>query len=85
MNHLLLTGATGLVGRYLLRDLMAADAPVAALVRSTRFESAVQRIEGIMERWEHLAGRCLPRPVVLEADLREPLLGLDAEIGRAHV
>jgi thioester reductase-like protein len=76
MKYLLLTGATGLVGRYLLRDLLAEDVPVAVLVRSTRFESAAQRIEAIMERWEQLAGRCLPRPVVLEADLREPLLGL---------
>ena len=77
MKYLLLTGATGLVGRYLLRDLLAEEVPVAVLVRATRFESATQRIEAIMERWERLAGHCLPRPVVLAADLREPLLGLD--------
>ena len=35
-----------------------------------------------MQRWERLAGRSLPRPVVLEADLRQPPLGLsDARPG----
>ena len=29
MRYLYLTGATGLVGRYLLRDLLARDVPVA--------------------------------------------------------
>jgi thioester reductase-like protein len=77
MKYLLLTGATGLVGRYLLRDLMAADVPVAVVARSNRVESAVQRVEALMERWEQLSGRSLPRPVVLEADLRQPNLALD--------
>jgi thioester reductase-like protein len=76
MKYLLLTGATGLVGRYLLRDLLAADVPVAVLVRSNRVASAAQRIEAIMRRWEGLAGCSLPRPVVLDADLRETNLGL---------
>lgn len=76
MKYLLLTGATGLVGRYLLRDLLAIETPVAVLARSNRVESAVQRVEALMERWERLAGRSLPRPVVLEADLRQPMLGL---------
>jgi thioester reductase-like protein len=79
MKYLLLTGATGLVGRYLLRDLLAIDAPVAVLSRSNRVESAVQRVEALMERWERIAGRSLPRPVVLEADLRQPMLGLDEQ------
>jgi thioester reductase-like protein len=79
MKYLLLTGATGLVGRYLLRDLLAADVPVAVLCRSNRVEPAAQRLEVLMQRWESLAGRSLPRPVVLEADLRQPLLGLAAD------
>ena len=78
MNYLLLTGATGLVGRYLLRDLLAAEVSVAVLVRSNRLESAAQRVEAVMDRWERLEGRCLPRPVVLDADLREENLGLGA-------
>lgn len=76
--HILLTGATGLLGRYLLRDLLLADVPVAAVVRSSRRQSADDRIEALMETWEDLLGRTMPRPYVLEGDITEPFLGLDA-------
>ena len=33
-KYLLLTGATGLVGQYLLRDLLLEGMPVAVLIRS---------------------------------------------------
>src|SRR5882724_10487430 len=79
MSYLLLTGATGLVGRYLLRDLLALDLPVAVICRSSVAESAASRVESVMERWERIAGRSLSRPVVLSGDLRQPLAGLDAE------
>jgi thioester reductase-like protein len=79
MKYLLLSGATGLVGRYLLRDFLAADVPVAVLCRSNRFEPAAQRVEALMRRWDALAGRHLPRPVVIESDLREPMLGMSTE------
>ena len=76
MKYLLLTGATGLVGRYLLRDLLAANVPVAVVCRSNRVEPASQRIEVLMQRWDRLSGRSYSRPVVIEADLREPGLGI---------
>lgn len=76
--HILLTGATGLLGRYLLRDLMLADVPVAAVVRSSRRQSAEDRIEALMGTWEDLLQRKMPRPYVLEGDITEPFLGLDA-------
>jgi thioester reductase-like protein len=79
MSYLLLTGATGLVGHYLLRDLLATDVRVALIVRPTRAESALQRIEGVMRRWEDAAGRALPRPVVLEGELSRPQLAMSAE------
>jgi nucleoside-diphosphate-sugar epimerase len=66
MKYLLLTGATGLVGRYLLRELLAADVAVAAMVRPGKGPST---LEGIMRHWEREAGRALPRPVVIEGDL----------------
>ena len=78
MKYLLLTGATGLVGRYLLRDLILAEVPVAVVCRSSRMEPAHQRVEVLMQRWERIEGRSLPRPIVLEADLRQPMLGLSA-------
>lgn len=76
--HILLTGATGLLGRYLLRDLLLADVPVAAVVRGSRRQSAEDRIEALMGTWEDLLQREMPRPYVLEGDITEPFLGLDA-------
>ncbi|MDH3717940.1 MAG: SDR family oxidoreductase [Planctomycetota bacterium] len=78
MSYSLLTGATGLVGGYLLRYLLEQQQRVAVLVRSTRLESAVQRIDTVMRRWEDLEGCPLPRPVVLEGDLCRADLGLAA-------
>jgi len=76
--HILLTGATGLLGRYLLRDLMLADVPVAAVVRGGRRQTAEDRIEALMGTWEDLLQRKMPRPHVLEGDITEPFFGLDA-------
>jgi nucleoside-diphosphate-sugar epimerase len=69
MSYLFLTGATGLVGRYLLRDLLAAGEPVAAMVRPGKGPAA---LEAIMQRWEQEAGRALSRPVILEGNLCLP-------------
>ncbi len=82
MRYCLLTGATGLVGRYLLRDLLAAGVPMAVVTRRERLLSASQRIEAVMNHWEEEQGRTLPRPVVLEGDLSQPGLGLDASARR---
>ncbi|HUG89228.1 MAG TPA: SDR family oxidoreductase [Planctomycetaceae bacterium] len=79
MGYLFLTGATGLLGSYLVRDLVRAGVELAVLVRSTRFETARQRIEGLVARWERQAGHALPRPVVIEGDLTRPGLDLSDE------
>ena len=78
MSYLLLTGVTGLVGRYLVRDLLQADVPLALLVRPSRRASGRQRVETVMDYWEQQLGRPLPRPVVLEGDIAETDLGIDA-------
>lgn len=78
MSYFLLTGATGLLGNYLLRDLLSADVPVAVIARSSRRMSARQRIEAAMCVWDAELGRPLPRPVVMEGDISQPELGLDA-------
>ncbi len=75
--HILLTGATGLLGRYLLRDLLLADVPVAVVVRGSRRQSAEDRIEALMGTWEDLLQREMPRPHVFEGDICETDLGLD--------
>jgi thioester reductase-like protein len=77
MKHFLLTGATGLLGNYLLRDLLLAEVPVAVLARSTRKMTARQRIETLLSGWERQLGVSLSRPVVLEGDISQPDLGLD--------
>jgi len=84
MRYCLLTGATGLVGRYLLRDLMAAGVPLAVLTRPEKLLGAGPRIEAVMSQWESEEGTALPRPVVLEGDLAQPGLGL-SEVQRRWV
>jgi thioester reductase-like protein len=78
-SHVLLTGATGLLGRYLVRDLLLADVPIAVLVRPSRRQSAEQRVEAIMRFWETELHRPLSRPHVLSGDITNPLLGLSRE------
>lgn len=76
MAGILLTGGTGLIGRYLLRDLMCAGESVVALVRPDKDHAAEQRLERIMTGWEKELGRALLRPQVLQGDLHQPGLGL---------
>jgi thioester reductase-like protein len=82
MNYCLLTGATGLVGGYLLHYLLDAGVSIAVLVRATRNESAAARINAVMRRWEELGDCALRRPVVLEGNLCKPFLGLDRDSRR---
>jgi thioester reductase-like protein len=79
MKYHLLTGATGLLGYYLLHDAARIGVPLAVVVRPTRMASARQRIEDLLARWERTINVTLPRPVVLEGDLTKPLLGFDEE------
>lgn len=74
--YVLLTGATGLLGRYLLRDLLLAGKRVAVIARPSGKLSARDRIESIMQDWEIETDRALPRPMVLQGELCEEGLGL---------
>lgn len=78
MSYELLTGATGLLGTYLLRDLLGQGRQVAVVVRSGIVETAQQRVDSLLTRWEQQLGYALPRPPVLEGDICQPHLGLDA-------
>jgi thioester reductase-like protein len=77
-RYLILTGATGQIGRSLLTDLLRSRIPVAVLARGNRQASAAQRIEQFLTCWEHQHQRRLPRPIVLQADLAQPGLGLSS-------
>ena len=76
-QFVLFTGGTGLLGRYLVRDLTDFGVPLALLVRPNRRMSAEQRVESLMATWDARLGRELPRPHVIESDLSRPDLGLD--------
>ena len=75
-DHLLLTGATGLLGRYLLVDLLLENVPVAVLVRRNRRQTAEQRVEAMLQASERQLQRPLPRPTVLAGDICQKDLGL---------
>ena len=76
MGYLFVTGASGLLGSYLMRDLLRTGTKLAVLVRRTKFESAQQRVDGLLAHWEKQVGFALPRPVVFDGDLSQSDLGL---------
>jgi thioester reductase-like protein len=77
-NTLLVTGVTGLLGSYVVRDLLLDGRDLAVVARGDRKRSAADRIEALIRSWEQTLGRPLRRPVVLEGDLCRPRCGLDA-------
>ncbi|MCH5376515.1 MAG: SDR family oxidoreductase, partial [Planctomycetes bacterium] len=48
MKYTLLTGSTGLLGGFLLRDLLLRDVRVAVVVRPSRQETAEQRVDNLL-------------------------------------
>jgi thioester reductase-like protein len=79
--HVLLTGGTGLLGRYLLRELLQRGVPVAVLVRPRSSESAQRRLAEVTGHWERELGRSLPGAVCVEGDICREGLGLAHEAG----
>ena len=81
MSYLLLSGPTGLLGEYLLKDLLIANRNVAVLCRHAPGAHATDRIEDLISRWEAILGFALPRPMVIHSDITEPRAGVsDADI-----
>lgn len=78
-NTILMTGATGLLGRYLLKDILTSETALSVVVRPNRRSSARQRVDAIIGTWEQELGRELPRPRVLAGDITAPCLGLSDE------
>src|SRR5262245_50124706 len=84
-EYCLLTGATGLLGRYLLRDLLLRGTAVAVLIRERDGQSPAERLEEILSYWDGELGQKLPRQVhCLAGDVTLPGLGLD-DAGRRWV
>jgi thioester reductase-like protein len=78
-RFLAITGGTGLLGSYLVRDLLLAGRHLALIVRRDRKKSAATRVDALVRHWEEALDTSLPRPVVLEGDLAKPLCGLSEE------
>jgi thioester reductase-like protein len=75
-DYILLTGATGLLGRYLLRDLLRRGCKVAVVVRPSKRLSARERVEQILQMHEAESETVLPRPVIFAGDICADHLGL---------
>ena len=79
-NRILLTGATGFLGAFLLHELLLqTQAEIYCLVRSSDAESAKKRIQTSLESYliwdQNLSHRIIP----VVGDLAQPLLGLSEE------
>jgi thioester reductase-like protein len=81
-RQVLITGATGLLGSYLVRDLLLAGENPVVLVRPDRKRNPAARIEAMVTGWEAALGESLPRPTVIAGDLTAPCCGRDADTVR---
>ena len=84
-SRVLLTGATGYLGSYLLRELLAdRDREVSVLVRGADAPTARARLGGVLRRYFGRAEGALlrdnPRLTVLAGDLRRDDLGLPPRV-----
>jgi amino acid adenylation domain-containing protein/thioester reductase-like protein len=81
--HIFLTGATGFLGIYLLRELLATtEATVHCLVRADDESHATDRIQANARHYfgdDLAAYRTAGRIAAVPGDLAEPLLGLSEE------
>lgn len=68
-DFVLLTGACGFVGRYLLRDLLLSGRQVAVVVRSRGRHSAAARVEKVIAFCEETTGKSFPVPRIIDWDL----------------
>jgi thioester reductase-like protein len=78
-DSVVLTGCTGLIGRYVLRDLLVRNVPVAVVMRGSTSEGVWQRLDRIVTFWENELQRTLPRPRCIAGDLHRPQMGVNAQ------
>jgi thioester reductase-like protein len=73
---ILLTGATGFLGRYLLRELLLGGWDVAVLARARGSRDAAERVDELVAFWSDALGTRLGAPVVMSGELGAHGLGL---------
>ena len=77
---ILLTGATGFVGRFLLRELLdATPSKIYCLVRGQDRADSLQRLKNILDKWSLWREGDEHRIIVLHGDIKEPQLGMDEQ------
>jgi thioester reductase-like protein/FkbH-like protein len=78
--HVLLTGATGFLGAFLLRDLMRhSDATIHCLVRAESENAGLERVRENMEHYGLWSPAMVPRLRIVPADLVKERFGCDPE------
>nr|AFP87523.1 type I polyketide synthase [Streptomyces sp. CNQ-418] len=76
-GHVLLTGATGFLGAYLLEELLArTEATVHCLVRCPDPEEGLRRVQKNYQQYLTWPAEHAHRITIVPGDLAEPLLGL---------
>ena len=77
----LLTGATGFVGRFLLIQLLlSTDAKIHCLVRAPSDQQAMSRLKTMLSKWNLWRSEFDQRMVTISGDLGMPNLGLDEAV-----
>ncbi|VAX42413.1 hypothetical protein MNBD_PLANCTO02-2152 [hydrothermal vent metagenome] len=67
-QHIFLTGATGLIGQYLLRNFLLCKCSVTVLVRPTEHDSGRDRIEKVFDHFQ-LSGQLKDNLHIIEGEL----------------
>lgn len=76
-QHILLTGATGFLGAFLLDELLrSTTATIYCLVRCPSLKVGSQKLQRNLERYALMAAAQNPRVITIQGDLGEPLLGM---------
>ncbi|WP_036499000.1 non-ribosomal peptide synthetase [Nitrosococcus oceani] len=76
----LLTGATGFLGAFLLRELLReTNATIYCLVRGNCSQEAAARLRQVLDRYELHSIAENPRIIPLQGDLSQPLLGISPD------
>ncbi len=76
-NYMLLTGATGFIGQYLVERFLQLDVPLVVIARGNEEMTANDRVQRIVRDLSVKIGRELPKPIVFTGNLQEEMLGLD--------
>ncbi|MDB9316587.1 thioester reductase domain-containing protein [Nodularia spumigena] len=78
-SSLLLTGATGFIGAFLLQELLnKTTASIYCLIRAENIETAKQRIVKTLQNYQIWHNSYLERIIPIVGDLAKPKLGLSA-------